>query len=231
MFDVTESIEDKYLWNFSSRDAKCFRYQHLARQRALRDYEAKVHEFVVTDNPAIFANYEPRPSTLFEIKYTLNRISANDPRETELRLSYLDPPSSQKIPYAKSISWAFEDNTHCQTVILNGVRTQEKWCVTRGFNDSEADQILDVLSTKKLKEFSFTSYPLLTDVTYLKIANILAQPKNRWQHVTLGKIPVAWDIADSYEKSGRVSFTRIVKPKHRSFLSFFMNREKSNERG
>ena len=156
----------------------------------------------------------------------------NDLRETELSLSYMDPPASKKIPYAKSISWAFEDNTRCQTVILNGVRTRENW-YTRGFNDAEAEQILDVLSTKRLREFTFTSYPLLTNKTYQKIADMITRSNNHWSHITLGKISDNKKIADIFQKSGKVSFTRIIKPvrsNNHSFLSFLLNREKIHER-
>ena len=225
MFDVTQSIEEKYLWNFSPLERALFHWQHRARQEKFGRYEQKVFELIATDSPAIFANYEPKPSTSFEIKYTLNRIRLNDPRETELTLSHIDPIPSKRLSYAKLISWAFKDNTYCQTVVLNGVLAKEGWH-SRGFNDLEAEKILDVLSDKKLKEFTFTSYPLLTDVTYLKIGNILARSDNHWSHVTLGDIAIPSDIANLYERTGKVSFRRIERKKvSPSFFSRVFHRE------
>ena len=228
MFDVTESIEEAYLWNFTPTERVRFRREHKRKQARFWKYNQKLFESVAIDDKGIFSNDEPDPSTRFEIKYTLNRIHLNDPRETELTLSSLDPISTKKMPYARTIPWAFEDNTYCQTVVLNGVQTEEGWH-SRGFNDNEADQILDVLSKKKLDEFTFSSYPLLTDRTYQKIANILENPDNRWDHVTLGKISVDEKIADSYQRSGKVSFVRVIepaKPIRRSFLSSLFNRER-----
>ena len=154
----------------------------------------------------------------------------NDPRETEFLLNRHDPASDKKSPYAQTIPWAFEDNTYCQTVVLNGVQTKDGWR-SRGFNDEEAARILDVLSEKKLNEFTFSSYPLLTNRTYQKIADILENPNNRWSHITLGKISVDEKIAASYQNTGKVSFTRIIepaKPIHRSFLSSLFHRERSS---
>ena len=228
MFDVTESIEEGYLWNFSSAEKSRFIRQHQSRQSSYYKYNAKLAAMVATDEPAIFENDEPRPSTPLEIKYTLNRIHMNDPRETELLLNQNDPVADKKNPYAETIPWAFEDNTYCQTVVLNGARTADGWR-SRGFNDAEAVQILDVLSDKKLTEFTFSSYPLLTDRTYQKIADILGNPDNHWAHVTLGKISVDEKIADSYQKSGKVSFVRIAEPQKspfRSFLSSLLSRER-----
>ena len=229
MFDVNESIEEGYLWNFSLREQKAFLREHRNRQNDIRHFSGKLFELMAADSPAIFANYDPYPSSPLEIKYTFNRIYMNDPREKELTLNRDDPPAPENRPYAKKIVWAFEFNTFCRTVALNGVQTREGWH-KRGFNDQEADHILDALSDKKLDEFSFTSYPLLTDVTYLKIANILMRPNNQWKHVTLGRIPVASDIANIYDRTGKVSYTRIVRQRANQSLSSRLFKGIRNER-
>ncbi|MDY6408049.1 MAG: hypothetical protein SPL08_05065 [Pseudomonadota bacterium] len=222
MFDVTESIEEGYLWNFSVAERRSFYRQHRSRQDALSNYVGRLTSMVSQEDSAMFANDEPCPSTPLEIKYTFNRIYMNDSREKELTLNRDDPPAPANKSYAKKISWAFEFNTCCRTVVLNGVQTRDGWH-KRGFNDEEASCILDALSNKKLTELTFASYPLLTDITYLKIANILMSPQNCWQHVTLGDIPVASDIADIYDRTNKVSYRRIKRPPKNFLFRIFHN--------
>ena len=229
MFDITESIENAYLWNFSRTERRQFYCQQRARQAQMRHYNAKLHAMVTSDEPAIFSNDEPHPSTPLEIKYTLNRIHMNDPRETELLLSAIDPVAPKKAPYEKALVWAFEDNTYCQTVVLNGIRSQKGW-FSRSFNDEEASQVLDVLSDKKLKEFTFSSFPLLTDTTYVKIANMVSRSDNHWTHVTLGAIPVPSDIATVYDQTGKVSYKRVKRQSFPSFLSRLFHLGQTHER-
>ena len=230
MFDATESIEKGYLWNFSRSERQSFYHEHQQREKQLGYYNAKLHIMVAMNDPAIFSNDEPHPSSPLEIKYTLNRIYMNDPREKELLLNQNDPVSNKDNSFVKSVVWAFEDNTFCKKVVLNGVRFSFGWH-KRGFNDDEATQILDALSDKKLTELTFTSYPLLTDKTYQKIANIITHPRNSWAHITLGRIPVSSDIADRYSKTEKVSFTRIEPPKIRpSFWMRLFHRGQFHER-
>ena len=230
MFDATGTIEEGYLWNFSPRDRRKFLRQHKKRQAAYYRYNAKLAAMVATDEQAIFANYDPHSSTPFEIKYTFNRIYMNDPRERELLLDSHDPFALTTDYYTRKIPWAFEYNTYCRTVVLNGVRSMDGWR-SRGFNDKEASKILDAFSDKRLKEFTFSSYPLLTDITYLKIANMAMHPKNRWEHVTLGQIPVAPDIASILDRTKKVSYTRIARQQAgKSFFSRLFRRGADNER-
>ena len=229
MFDISESIEEGYLWNFSPAERRRFYSQHQEKQASMQQYNAKLFAMVATDEPAIFGN-DDHPSSPLEIKYTLNRIHMNDPRETELLLNAIDPVAPKQEPYPKKLVWAFEDNTFCQRVVLNGIRSRDGWS-SRGFNDEEASDVLDVFSDKKLTELTFASFPLLTDVTYLKIANIVSRPDNRWTHVTLGHIPVAPDIAGTYNRTGKVSYTRIARPRtSKSFFSRLFHRGQTNER-
>ena len=106
MFDVTESIENGYLWNFSPTEQRRFRRQHKRRQAEYYHFQGKLLAMVATDDPAIFANYDPHPSTPFEIKYTLNRIYLNDPRETEFLLNSQDPIAWDKNTYTKTLAAA-----------------------------------------------------------------------------------------------------------------------------
>ena len=210
MFEYNEHIEEKYLWNFSKAEKAAFLLEHKRLQKEMDSFESSLFQLMTEDSSAIFANYEPRPTSPLAIKYTFNRMYANDPRETELCLSEIDPPSEKENPYAKSISWALKDNTHCQRVVLSGIRTKVGFFRSRSLNDEEAVEILNVLSDKRLSQLTFTGYPLLTEKTYAYMADILTNSKNKWGHLVLGNIPVSDETAKKLKECKKVSFKRLV---------------------
>ena len=215
MFEYNEEIEDKYLWNFTSAEKKHFHHEHRQLQQDLVQYQGKLYELMAEDSPAIFANYDPKASSALSIKYTFNRLYADDSRETELCLNYSDPAAPRNAPYVDQIIWALKDNTNCRRIVLNGVRTKETWWRSRGINDREASVLLDMLASKKLSELTIAHYPLLTDHTYSKMADIISHSSNRWDILILGSIRCSKSTQKRLLQSNKVQFSRICPEQER----------------
>ena len=209
MFDVTESIEEKYLFNFSDKEKKAFRQEHILNRRLFYKSQARLYELLARESPAIFRNEPSIPSSIYEIRYTFNRLKKNDPRETELLLDMTDPIVRNDFCVSQIVD-SFKNNTCCQTVVLNGVRLfPPEMTGIRSFNDDEALTILQALSHKKLSELTFANAPLLTDKTFQYIATAISDRKNQWGHVTLGDVVMAPTLAKKLKKSGKVSFNPV----------------------
>ena len=215
MFEYDESIEDKYLWNFTPAEQKRFRWEHRRLQEHMADYQEKIIGLMVQDSPAIFANYEPKPSSALSIKYTFNRLHANDPRETELYLNAQDPVAQRNNSYTEQVVWALMGNTHCRRVVLDGVRSRKTWWFSRGINDDEAACLLDLFSLKKLSELTISHYPLLTEKTYQRIADIVSEPTNQWEHLTLGNISCSEETEKRLQQMRKIQFSRIKSSRER----------------
>ncbi len=170
------SVEKKYLHNFSPKEKEEFLSQNRARRYAMAQYESKLLCMIYEDSSAIFENWEPKPNTALEIKYILNRIAANDARDTVFELSKIDEITlADKL--AIQIAKAFQTNAICQKVILRGI----------GLTDEGMLPILNVLKQKELALLDISGNKI-TDKTVNMIDRILSCPETRWKQICLGKI-------------------------------------------
>ena len=166
------TMEERYLHNFSDKEKEVFCHQHEKWEKNMAEYKGKLYELIFSDSPAIFANYEPKPNTFLEIKYVLNRIKANDPRDTAFELRPMDKvPNADRL--ALDIANAFRENTVCKKVILSGIGLTDKGAVPvlRTLRHNQLD-LLDI-KNNKLENNSFQT-----------IDEILSNPNNICLFVT-----------------------------------------------
>ena len=197
------SIEEKYLYNFSPDEKKIFYRQQNRRKEALAEYQGKVIELMCLDSPAIFANYEPSEhSTPLEIKYILNRIAANDPRDKAFELGKMDDVKNSDA-WAPFIAKALQNNTHCKTVVLSGIKLTDKGALA----------ILEALRHKELSVLNL-SQNNLTDKSFKMIDDILSEPQNKWAKVELGNVEMDSEMAKSLSKHKNLIYTPVVRVAH-----------------
>ena len=191
------TLEEKYLHNFSTKEKACFYHQHKKRVQSMAEYEGKLHELIFLDSPAIFGNSEPSPTSSLEIKYILNRIAANDPRDTSFELGEMDSvPHPDRL--ALDIAKSFRDNTICKQIILNGI----------GLTDNGIIPILHTLKTKELDLLDIRNNKL-TAPSIQVLETILSNPETKWQKVNLGRVPVLAEQRKSLEMHKNLSFIPI----------------------
>ena len=112
------SVEEKYLYNFSQEEKEFFYRQQKHKIDTIAKYQGKLNELMFSDSNAIFANYEPtEANTPLEIKYILNRIAANDPRDIAFELGKFDGIKNGDA-WAPYIAKALQNNAHCKTIVL-----------------------------------------------------------------------------------------------------------------
>jgi len=200
--DVLEGespIEEKYLHNFTPTEKRRF-YRRVGRSiEAMAKYQAKLNQLMFEESPALFRNNDPSGfSSAEEIKYALNRIEANDPRETTLDLGPGDevyPPDRLALDIAK----AFRNNTLCRTIILN-----------MGLTANGLAPILRALHHKDLFELDIQGNEISESLPTLM--PILDDPNTAWGKVRLGKIRLEPEQKEALEKHENVSFT-VLPPK------------------
>ena len=191
------TIEERYLHNFSAKEKKEFYRQHRKWVQHMGKYAGKVMELICLDSPAIFANCEPEPNTFLDIKYILNRIAANDPRDTDFELGAMDPVlDADRL--ALDIARAFRNNTNCKKVILNKI----------GLTDNGMLPILYALRTKKLDLLDIGNNKL-ADKSVQVLDDILSDSENKWEKVNLGKIRVNAEQKKALEKHEKLSFVPV----------------------
>lgn len=175
------TIEEKYLHNFSSEEKKEFYRQHEKWEKDMAKYKVKLYELMSSDSPAIFGNWEPKSNTSLEIRYVLNRIAANDPRDTSFELSLMDAiPNADRL--ALDIAKAFRNNTVCKKVVLNEI----------GLTDNGLLPILHVLKTKQLDLLDIGSNKLTNESIHI-LDSLLSDPETKWGYVNLGEIQINSD--------------------------------------
>ena len=211
------TIEEKYLYNFSQKEKELFRKEQDKKWAELAKYQGKLTEMMHSESSAIFANDEPTfASSPLEIKYVLNRIAADDPKDTHFELGAIDCVKNAD-EWAPHIAQAFRKNTHCKTVILNHI----------GLTDAGLLPILDSLRDKKLLLLDIAGNKA-TQKSWQKVEEILCDPRNRWEKVQLGKIKTTSELAHALTKHTNLSFGYVVNsaPKSIRFLQRF-SRQKS----
>lgn len=188
------SVEERYLYNFSPDERRTFYHTQQKIQKHMIIYRQKLMQLLDSNSPAIFANYEPRPNSILQIKYVLNRIAANDRRDTAFEVSAMDQiPNPDRL--ALDIAKAFYANTLCQTVVLHSI----------GLTDNGMIPILHALSSKKLSLLNIMGNKI-TEKSFQTLNNILEDPKTKWDHVQLGQIHVTKDLENSLKAHPNVSF-------------------------
>lgn len=215
------TVEEKYLHNFSPKEKEKFLSQNRARRYAMDQYEAKLLGMIYEDSPAVFENREPKPNTFLEIKYVLNRIAANDARDTVFEVSEIDSVRhADKL--AIQIAKSFQKNTVCQKVILHGI----------GLTDEGMLPILNVLKQKELALLDISGNKI-TDKTVNMIDRILSCPETRWKQICLGKIRLGKEQKECMMSHTNLSFiplTPVVSWRERIKNRFMILLNRGNER-
>ena len=198
--DVLEGespIEEKYLHNFTPYEKERFNLRVGCSRAALAAYRAHLDCMILEESRSIFRNDDPcKPSTAEEIKYALNRIEANDPRQTAFEVSAIDEVDYSDR-FALDIAKAFRNNTACRTVVLNNL----------SLTANEVDLILRTLHHKDLLELDIRGNKIgecLPTLTY-----ILDDPDTNWGKVKLGKIRLDPEQKEALEQHENVSFTAL----------------------
>ena len=211
------TIEEKYLHNFSPKERELFYQEQRAKWDALARYQGKLNELMFSESKAIFANDEPTvASSPLEIKYVLNRIAANDPRDRAFELGKMDCVVNGD-EWAGFIAQSFKNNTHCKMVILNHI----------GLTDAGLIPILESLKDNELSLLNIAGNKA-TSKSFQKIDEILSNPQNKWGKVCLGKIKTTPELANSLTKHPKLSFGYVASSLQGTnrFLSCF-SRQKS----
>ena len=199
------SIEEKYLYNFSPNEKEVFYREQKRKIEAWAKYQGKLHELMSSDSSAIFANYEPSdPNSPLEIKYILNRIAANDPRDTAFELGHIDRVKNGDA-WTPFLAKALQNNTHCKTIVLSGIKLTDKGALT----------ILEALRHKELSVLSL-SQNNLSNKSFQTLDNILSSPQNKWAKVELGSVKMESEMAKSLSKHKNLICTPIVRIAHKN---------------
>ena len=143
------SVEEKYLYNFSSKEKIEFSCQQRAWRTAMNSYMVSLNTLINLDSNAIFGDFEPEPNTFLEIRYVLNRIAANDIRDTIFEVSDVDNVrKANKL--ALQVARSFQKNTVCKKIILHkvGLTDRDMLPVLRVLRHKELD-LLDISGNKK----------------------------------------------------------------------------------
>jgi len=189
------TVEEKYLYNFSDQEKKDFIAAQQKRQEELSQYRMRFNRLIAYGTSGIFSNYEPRSTTPLEIRYILNRIAANDPRDQAFELGWVDSILNGD-QYALQIARAFQNNTVCHRVVLRDI----------GLTDKGMAPILSSLKDKDLSLLDIGGNKL-TEESFRTIDHIFAHPQNAWQHVRLGMIDLTSERAESFRRNPHISFS------------------------
>ena len=192
------SVEEKYLYNFSDKEKKVFYQQQNEWHSHMNQYEMNLMSLIYLDSSEIFENWISERNSSLEIKYVLNRIAANDERDTALELNEYDGVlRADKL--ALHIAKSFQKNTLCKKIILHQI----------GLTDRGMLPLLRVLRHKEL-DFLDISGNKITDRTVSMITDILANPNTRWKEIRLGKVRLSQKQRESLKKYPNVSFVTLV---------------------
>ena len=190
------TIEERYLYNFSPAEKAAFIRHETRQHELLAEYQLKLDTLMAEGSTAIFRNNDPSiPTDPLEIKYILNRIAANDPRDTSFELGAIDDISNGD-QYAIQIARSFQTNTACKIVILGHMNLTDKGLLP----------ILSVLRKKELLTLDISGNPL-TDKSFARIDRISREPNNLWHHVKLGTVELSPERALAFKKNPYISFS------------------------
>ena len=176
LYGAGGTIEEKYLKNFSIEEKVALYHQQQARKSAIQDRETRLLNLVYRDFPSAHLTHDPEKKSALEIRYVLNRIAADDPRDTVFELRRRDAISNADR-LALQIAKSFQTNTACRTIILNNI----------GLTDNGMMPILSVLKHKELLLIDIGENKL-SDESFQSLEAILSDPANKWSQVKLGRI-------------------------------------------
>lgn len=198
--DVLEGkspIEEKYLHNFTPYEKERFNLRIGCSSGALAKYQAHLDRLYFEESHSIFCNDNIDGfSTAEEIKYALNRIEANDPRQTAFEVGAMDE-FNYSDRFALDIAKAFRNNTACRTVVLNNLH----------LTANEVELILRTLHHKDLFELDIRGNRVGECLPTLMY--ILDNPDTNWGKVKLGKVRLDPEQKEALEQHENVSFTAL----------------------
>ena len=194
------TVEEKYLYNFSSEEEAAFRRRQQKYQGHMQEYQQQLWNLIVTDSPAIFRNSCMETNSALEIKYILNRIAGNDSRDTVFALGPMDEVyHADRL--ALDMARAFRNNTVCKHIMLQNI----------GLTDNGMLPLLHALSKKELRVLCVNEEESrLTDKTFHVLDTILADPDTKWDSVELGRVVLNDEREESFKKYPNLSFTAVV---------------------
>jgi len=201
MYCGDEQIEAKYLQNFSPEERVVF-FRHIHRNNQYMDeYQEKLDKMIAEDSTAIFSNELATPNSSLDIKYVLNRIAANDPRDIAFTLGETDAMYLRQNPdrLALDIANAFHKNNVCKTVVLRGL----------GLTDRGMVPLLRALSHNQLTLLDISNNDI-AEKSIQTLEHILADPNTKWERVKLGKIKLDKVQEGALAKQPKLSFEAIT---------------------
>lgn len=194
LYGESGEIEEKYLSNFSVEEKVALYHQQQARKNALQDHETRLLSLIYKGAPVFFSSCNPEKKSALEIRYILNKIAANDPRDTTFALHRIDCVANADR-LALQIAKAFQTNSVCQHVVLNNI----------GLTDKGMLPILSVLQNKELRMLDIGENKI-SDESFQAIETILSNPENKWHQVKLGRIKDPhW--AEVFSKHSHLTFS------------------------
>ena len=203
-----EEIEDRYLHNFSEKEKNCLR-RHIQKVRKIvSEHQIQWNMMVAIDSPIHYGQGVTLPSHVLELKYILNKIAANDPKNTTFELrkgNRVKAPDRLALDIAK----AFKNNTHCQRVVLQGM----------GLTDEGLLPLLSTFRKKKLLFFDLSGNNL-TDMSYQAIDRVLSDSETQWDYVRLGNVTTTLETVKALRAHENLSFISIP-PKTRRIQGRF----------
>ena len=206
-------IEDKYLHNFSQEEKEQLMGATKAYNKRGQKRIQQIDEGIANDSPEVFVTLRNAvPNTAEEIKYVLNRIAANDPRDRSFELCLGDEIKNPNR-LALDIAQAFRDNTNCKKVVLRGIGLTDAGMLPILHNLPQDLFVLDIAGNK------------ITDKSLKKLDTILADPKTYWGRVELGTIGLTAERAESFKRYTCIRYksTRLQKVKA-SVVDFLFSR-------
>ena len=187
--DYPRIIEGKYLHNFSHKEKEQLMRDTMAYNNRMEQKIQKLEQGIASDSPQIDVTFiQNVGNTAEEIKYVLNRIAANDPRDTAFELAAQDEVKNVNH-FALDIAKAFHSNTHCKRVVLSHI----------GLTDNGMLLILRALSRKELDSLDISGNRI-TDASLQLLDSILANPETKWGQVSLGTVNLTRTRAKSFKK-------------------------------
>ncbi len=191
------SIDERFLYDFTSAEKRKFYLEVDAINRNQEKYEKTVKEFIKTDSPKIFGNYERHFSRL-EVRYTLNRLQANDP---SLKMICLGDNDWVVSDDAFRIAKAIQGNEYCTSFNFPLCHFQKEG----------TEAIVSVLKGKRVDNLDLRGN-IICEETVQIIADELSKKESLWKNISLGFISLPQETISLLPKE-KVSYeNRPDKP-------------------
>ena len=188
--------KEEYMHNFSKEEKATFRSYIQAKQECLAQARSTLARMIAEGGTMEFNEHnDPRPSTVLDIKYALNRIAANDPHALDFSLSKVDAEAiGNPDRLALDIAKALRNNTNCKYVTLNGI----------GLTDNGMVPILRSLPSELTRLDIAGNH--ITDKSLEVLVTIMANLKNKWDEVNLGEVSLTSEQEKALEKHPNLYF-------------------------